>query len=234
MAKKTTLSYTQMFQQYSGDFALHAEPIQLLAAAERDAGHLGAALVQQRKSVQHAAEQWDRQSLLQRFLQLEPVSARETSIPTEQVNLRSSSLKWLDFNGQYQYSHAHSDTPIDGDLQRAEHRSATSGYNTSGSGSSSRWNSSSADISAIFHISKKLRLMETFRFRDFSVAGRLLDLKPISSPRPAGVRLPCSARCYVPAHDSASRLKLSGRHRQRAVGQHDRPEHEAERFPGAV
>ena len=29
-----------------------------------------------------------------------------TFIPTEQINLTSSSLKWLDFNGQYQYSHA--------------------------------------------------------------------------------------------------------------------------------
>ena len=29
-----------------------------------------------------------------------------TFIPTEQLNFRSSSLKWLDFNGQFQYSHA--------------------------------------------------------------------------------------------------------------------------------
>jgi hypothetical protein len=35
-----------------------------------------------------------------------------TSIPTEQLNLVSSSIKWLDFNGQYQYSHAHSSTPL--------------------------------------------------------------------------------------------------------------------------
>ena len=35
-----------------------------------------------------------------------------TFIPTEQLNIRSSSLKWLDFNGQWQYSHAQMNTPL--------------------------------------------------------------------------------------------------------------------------
>ena len=37
-----------------------------------------------------------------------------TLIPTEQLNLTSSSLTWLDFNGQWQYSHAHTSTPLYG------------------------------------------------------------------------------------------------------------------------
>ena len=35
-----------------------------------------------------------------------------TFIPTEQFNLRSSSIKHLDFNGQFQYSHAQMNTPF--------------------------------------------------------------------------------------------------------------------------
>ena len=98
-----------------------------------------------------------------------------TSIPTEQVNLVSSSLKWLDFNGQYQYSHASSSTPLREVFTGLTTRSNTLGYDTGGSKSNSRWNSSSADISATIHLSDQLRMVETFRFRNFSVAGTLLD-----------------------------------------------------------
>jgi hypothetical protein len=56
-------------------------------------------------------------------------------------------------------------------------RTAQLAFNTSGSHSSSRWNSSSADVSATIHFSDQLRLVETFRFRNFSVAGNFLDLE---------------------------------------------------------
>lgn len=99
-----------------------------------------------------------------------------TFIPTEQINLTSSSLKWLDFNGQYQYSHSQSNTPLYETFSGLTTRSNNLGYNTGGSNSSARWNSSSADVSATFHINDKLRLVETFRFRNFSVAGQFSDL----------------------------------------------------------
>jgi hypothetical protein len=109
------------------------------------------------------------------FLSYSQYQHVSTFIPTEQVNLRSSSLKWLDFNAQYQYSHARSDTPLTAMFSGLSTRANQLGYNTSGSSSSSRWNSQSADISAIFHITDKLRLVETFRFHDFSVSGDFLE-----------------------------------------------------------
>ena len=96
-----------------------------------------------------------------------------TFIPTEQFNLTSSSLKWLDFNGQYQYSHAQMNTPFTEIFSGLTSRTGSLGSNTAGSNSSAKWNSSSADVSATIHISDKLRLVETFRFRNFSVAGDL-------------------------------------------------------------
>ena len=99
-----------------------------------------------------------------------------TFIPTEQLNLVSSSLKWLDFNGQYQYSHANSSTPLYETFTGLITRSNLLGFNTAGSEARSRWNSSSADVSATIHINDRLRLLETFRFRNFSVAGDFLDL----------------------------------------------------------
>jgi hypothetical protein len=98
-----------------------------------------------------------------------------TSIPTEQVNLRSSSLKWLDFNGQYQYSHASSGTPLRAIFSGLTSRSNNLGYDTGGSQSNSRWNSSSAAVSATIHLHDQLRFVEVFRFRNFSVAGTFLD-----------------------------------------------------------
>jgi hypothetical protein len=99
-----------------------------------------------------------------------------TFIPTEQINLTSSSLKWLDFNGQYQYSHASSSTPLYESFSGLITRSNLLAYNTGGSKANSRWNSSSADGSATIHLSDKARLVETFRYRNFSVAGTFLDL----------------------------------------------------------
>ncbi|HME31124.1 MAG TPA: hypothetical protein VKG65_00080 [Terriglobales bacterium] len=99
-----------------------------------------------------------------------------TFIPTEQINLKSSSLKWLDFTGQYQYSHASSSTPLNETFTGLISRTNNLGFNTSGSNSNSRWNTSSADVSATFHINDQIRLVETFRFRNFSVAGQFLDL----------------------------------------------------------
>jgi hypothetical protein len=100
-----------------------------------------------------------------------------TFIPTEQLNLRSSSLKWLDFNGQYQYSHANMTTPLGELFSGLITRSNLLGYNTNGSSSKARWNSSSADVSATIHINDQTRLVETFRFRNFSVAGTFFDLE---------------------------------------------------------
>jgi hypothetical protein len=116
-----------------------------------------------------------------------------TFIPTEQINLTSSSLKWLDFNGQYQYSHASSSTPLYQTFSGLTTRTSELAFNTGGSSSSARWNTSSADVSATIHLSDRLRLVETFRFRNFSVAGTFLDLEAsyyTAAPGPATLLSP--------------------------------------------
>ena len=51
------------------------------------------------------------------------------------------------------------------------------GSNTAGSYANARWNSASADVSGTIHLSDRLRLVETFRFRNFSVAGDYQDFQ---------------------------------------------------------
>lgn len=100
----------------------------------------------------------------------------DTFIPTEQINIRSSSIKHLDFNGQYQYSHARMSTPFGATFSGLETRTDNLGYNTAGSYSDARWNSASADVSAVYHITDKLRLVEAFHFRNYNVEGNFFDL----------------------------------------------------------
>ncbi len=75
--KKTTLSYTQLLQYYAGGQNSIFEHFQFLAAFQWQLGHLRPAMVQQRKPVQRAADQRNRQSCLQWVHQLQPLSARQ-------------------------------------------------------------------------------------------------------------------------------------------------------------
>jgi hypothetical protein len=175
LAKKTTLSYTQMFQQYSGDTLYNLNPFNSWPLPNGSAVTFGLPWFNAGSPCSKPLNNGVANPSCNGFLDYSQYQHVSTFIPTEQVNLRSSSLKWLDFNGQYQYSHARSDTPLTALFSGLTTRSSNLGYNTSGSSSNSKWNSSSADVSAIFHVSDRLRLVETFRFRDFSVSGTYLD-----------------------------------------------------------
>ena len=195
LAKKTTLSYTQMFQQYSGDTLYSLNPFNSWPLPNGTPVTFGLPWFNSGSPCSTPLNNGVANPSCNGFLDYTQFQQVSTFIPTEQVNLQSSSLKWLDFNGQYQYSHARSDTPLTALFSGLTTRSSNLGYNTSGSSSNSRWNSSSADVSAIFHVSDRLRLVETFRFRDFSVSGNYLDKSRISSQQPVRVRPPCSVRC---------------------------------------
>jgi hypothetical protein len=174
--KKTILSYTQMFQQYSGKTLYSLNPFNSWPLPNGEAVTFGLSWLNGGSPCSTPLNNGIANLTCNGFLKYNQYQHVSTFIPTEQVNLKSSSLKWLDFNGQFQYSHARSDTPLTALFSGLTTRSSNLGYNTSGSSSSARWNSSSADISAIFHITDKLRLVETFRYRDFSVSGNYLDL----------------------------------------------------------
>jgi hypothetical protein len=177
LTKKTILSYTQMFQSYSGETFYSLNPFNSYSLPNGTPVTFGLPWFNSGSPCSTPIKNGFANPACNGFLSYDQFQQVSTFIPTEQVNLKSSSLKWLDFNGQYQYSHARSDTPLTAIFSGLSTRSSNLGYNTSGSSSSSRWNSSSADISAIFHVTDKLRLVETFRFRDFSVSGNFLEME---------------------------------------------------------
>ena len=176
-AKKTTLSYTQWLQYYHGDTVYGLNPFNSGPLSSGRPVTFGLPWFNNGSPCSAPLMNGIANPTCNGFFDYSLNQQVRTSIPTEQFNLKSSSLKWLDFNGQYQYSHAHSNTPLNETFSGLTSRSANLAFNTSGSSSSARWNSSSADVSATFHVTDKLRLLETFRFRTFSVAGDFLNLE---------------------------------------------------------
>ncbi len=173
--KKTTLSYTQLLQYYDGGQNYSLNTFNSWPLSNGQQVTFGLPWFNSGSPCSAPQTNGIANPVCNGYFNYGLYQHVNTSIPTEQVNLKSSSLKWLDFNGQYEYSHASSSTPLRETFFGLISRSNTLGYDTAGSSSTSRWNSSSADVSATVHLSDNLRLVETFRFRNFSVAGTFLD-----------------------------------------------------------
>lgn len=171
--KKTTLSYTQLLQYYSGTSNYTLNPFNSWPLPNGTPVSFGLSWFNNGSPCSTPLINGIANPSCNGFFSSNFYQPIKTSVPTEQVNLTSSSLKWLDFNGQYQYSHAHSEAPIYGSFSGLTTRSGNLAYNTYGSGSSSVWNTSSANLTATFKLTDKFRLMETFRFRNFSESGSL-------------------------------------------------------------
>ncbi len=177
ITKKTTLSYTQMFQYYAGDTSYFLNPFNSFPLSNGSSVSLGLPWFNNGSPCSTPLTNGIVNPTCNAFSNYNLFQQLHTIIPTELLNFTSSSLKWLDFNGQYQYSHASMTTPFDETFGGLVSRSGTLGSSTAGSTANAKWNSSSADVSAVIHISDKLRLVDTFRFRNFSVSGTYLDLE---------------------------------------------------------
>jgi hypothetical protein len=148
-----------------------------------------------------------------------------TTIPTEQVNFQSSSLKKLDLTGTFSYSNAQSTSPLaelfDGLITRTGERQITTG----GSHSRASWISVVTDFGATYHISERLRLVDTFRFRNQQVPG-IFDLLQTSlfnasTVAPPGSLLgpPAILPGTAPLHGTSSPADLVNNSYNRFLGQ---------------
>ena len=175
VTKKTTLSYTQLLQYYDGGPTYSLNTFNSWPLSNGATVTFGLPWFNSGSPCSAPQTNGIANPICNGYFNYNLYQHENTSIPTEQLNLKSSSLKWLDFNGQYQYSHASSTSPLTEVFTGLTTRSNNLGYSTAGSAAKARWNSASADISATIHINDQLRLVETFRFRNFSVAGTFLD-----------------------------------------------------------
>ncbi len=175
--KKTTLSYTQSLQYYDGGTTYGLSPFNSWPLPNGTPVSLGLSWLNSGSPCAMPVTNGIANPTCNGFLNYSLDQHINTFIPTEQFNLTSSSIKHLDFNGQFQYSHAQMNTPFTEVFSGLTLRTDSLGSDTAGSNSSAKWNSASADVTATYHLSDKLRLVETFRFRNFSVSGDYLDLQ---------------------------------------------------------
>ncbi len=176
MDPKTTLSYTQLLQYYSGGTTYGLNPFNSYPLSNGTRVSLGLPWLNSGSPCSAPLMNGVANPTCNGFFGYSLYQDQDTFIPTEQLNLRSSHFKWLDFNGEYQYSHARMNTPLQELFSGLSSRSSLLASNTTGSTANACWNSSSADVSAVIHINDRLRLVDDFRFRTFSVSGNFLDM----------------------------------------------------------
>ena len=172
--QKTVLSYTQLFEWFNGQTAYSLSPYNPYPLSNGNAVSFG--LPWGNGSPCNAPlNNGVANPTCNGFLGYGLSQNINTEIPTEQINLKSTSIKRLDFNAQYQYSGASMTTPVNEVFYGLISRSGVLGSNSAGSGSHAYWVSSSADASATYHISDKLRLVEIFRWRNWRSYGNFLN-----------------------------------------------------------
>lgn len=96
-----------------------------------------------------------------------------TYIPTEQLSVRSSSLRRVDFTGNFMYSGADMKDPISELFAGFESRTALLGDALTGA-SKGRWVNVLAESGVTVYITRKLRVVDTFRFNNYRVPASLL------------------------------------------------------------
>jgi hypothetical protein len=133
-----------------------------------------------------------------------------TTIPTEQVNFQSTSIKKLDLTGTFSYSNADMSSPLNEFFNGFITRTGERQISTAGSHASASWISVVADFGATIHLNDHLRLVDTFRFRNYRVPGRF-DLMQMSqfnasTVRPPGSLLlpPVTFPATLPFHSTSS------------------------------
>lgn len=94
-----------------------------------------------------------------------------TTIPTEQANFQSTSIKRLDLTATLSYSNADMSSPLDESFNGFMSRTSQRQISTAGSRAKAGWISVVGDGGTTYHISERLRLVDTFRFRNYQVPG---------------------------------------------------------------
>jgi len=111
--KKTTLSYTQMLQYYDGGTGYGLNPFNSYPLSNGSSVSLGLPWFNSGSPCTTPLINGVANPVCNGYFDYSLSQHLNTFIPTEQFNLTSSSIKWLEFNGQVQYSHAHLTTPFD-------------------------------------------------------------------------------------------------------------------------
>jgi hypothetical protein len=91
-----------------------------------------------------------------------------TSTPAERLSLRSSYFNRLEFTASYSYSSADMTAPLNELFNGLESRTRLRQYNITGPADANQI-SDVANVSATIHLTKHIRVIETFNFWAFRI-----------------------------------------------------------------
>lgn len=148
-----------------------------------------------------------------------------TTIPTEQANFQSTSIKRLDLTATVSYSNAQMSSPLGEFFNGFISRTGERQISTAGSNAKAGWISVVADGAATYHISDRVRLVDTFRFRNYQVPGLFgllqTSLFNASTVAPPGSLLspPVTYPGTLPLHNGSSPADSVNESYNRFLGQ---------------
>jgi hypothetical protein len=129
-------------------------------------------------------------------------------LPTEQLNLSSSSIHHLELTARYMYSNADATTPLSEVFNGLVSRTGVRASNTNGSSAHATWVSNEADAGATLHLGSHARVVDSFRFFAYRIPGTLyllqnnfFNLGTVSAPSILG---PVATYPTQPFHNASS------------------------------
>jgi hypothetical protein len=129
-------------------------------------------------------------------------------LPSEQINLNSSSIPHLDLTARFMYSNADANTPLAENFNGLETRTGLRQSNTNGTTAHSYWNSDEADFGATYHLGPRFRIVDSFRFYAYRVPGTMnliqnnfFNLASVTAPTILG---PVAVYPVPPYHNASS------------------------------
>jgi len=225
IARKTTLSYTQILQYFKNDTSYSLAPFTTFLLPNNTPTEFGLPWLNGGSPCVTPLIGGVANPVCNEYLSYTHTQRYRRSVPTEQLSLSSSSIRNLDFAGRFAYSSSDASTPqnefFDGLVTRSNERQ----WNTNATQASPRWVTVQTDFGVTFRVNKHLRLVDSFRFYNYRIPGSVALLQnflfnPATVPPPGNVLAPVAVfPGTTPLHTASSSADILNDIYNRNVGQ---------------
>ncbi len=221
----TTVNFTENIQAYKGDTDYFLTPFNSVPLANGAPYEFGLPWLNGGSPCSQPVLAGAANPTCNGYLNYSRTQRVRTAIPTEEVMLQSASIKRLYLAGTFSYSNANMSSPLAEYFNGLISRTGERVINTAGSHSTANWISVVTDVGATYHITDKLRLVDSFRFRNYRIPG-LFNLLQTSLFNAAGTTPPGSVLLppvvppgATPLHSSGSPADVVNESYNRFLGQ---------------
>lgn len=174
---KTTISYTQVLQYIKNDTSYSLAPFTTFLLPNGAPTEFGLPWLNGGSPCTTPLIAGVANPVCNQYLSYTHTQRYRQSVPTEQLNLSSSSIPNVDFSGFFAYSNSTASTPQNELFNGLVTRSNERQWNTNSTHANSTWVTVQTDFGVTFRINQHLRIVDGFRFYNFRVPGSLALLQ---------------------------------------------------------